>query len=130
MRKYKTIDEILADQTPEKLSQINALRQIIMQAETSLEENVKWNAPNYIYRGEDRITFNLMNKQDIVKVILHMGATMKENKTGEPILKDDEGIVEWNSDIRGTINFVDMDDINESKERLKRVIRSWLMITV
>lgn len=124
------MDEFLADQPSEKLVQISALRQIIMKVEPNLEESLKWNAPNYTYRGEDRITFNLMNKQNIVKLILHMGATKKEHKSGEPILKDDEGIVEWNSDIRGTISFVDMDDINLSEERLRKVIRSWLLIKV
>lgn len=130
MSKYKTIDEFLADQPSEKLAQINMLREIIMQTEPNLEENLKWNAPNYVYRGEDRITFNLMNKQNIVKLILHMGTGKQENKSGEPILEDDEGMVEWNSDIRGTISFVDMSDINESEKRLRKVICNWLLIDV
>ena len=53
MKKYKTVDEYLADQTLEKLEQINFIRQLILRIEPSLTENLKWNAPNYSFRDED-----------------------------------------------------------------------------
>lgn len=130
MNKYKTVDEFLSDQTPEKLEQINTLRKIIMRIEPTLIENIKWNAPNYVYKGEDRITFNLMNRQNQVKVLIHMGATKKENKAAKPVLVDDEGIVEWNSDIRGTLAFKDLQEITSREASLEKVIKRWLAIIV
>ncbi|NTV90402.1 MAG: DUF1801 domain-containing protein [Clostridiales bacterium] len=118
MDKYRTIDEFLSDQSSDKLEQINTLRELIIQVEPNLAENLKWNAPNYVYKGEDRITFNVMNKQDIVKVIIHMGATKKEDKKSNPILANDQGIVEWSSDIRGAISFDDISDIYSKMEML------------
>lgn len=69
-----------------------------------------------------------MNKESIVKLILHMGASRKENKKGEPVLLNDFGIVEWNSDIRGTINFKGVNDAKEKEELLANVLANWLSI--
>ena len=38
---------------------IDQLRKIIVGAVDELEENIKWNGPNYSHRGEDRITMRV-----------------------------------------------------------------------
>lgn len=130
MQKYKTVEEFLADQSPEKLEQINAIRDLILKTDLNLEENVKWNAPNYVLAGQDRITFNLMNKGGKVKLVLHMGASKKEDKKAAPVLADDGGLVHWSSDIRGTISFENLTDIHEKATKLTNVIHAWLAIRV
>lgn len=64
-----------------------------------------------------------MNKQNIVKVVLHMGAKKKENKKGDPLIKNFEDIVEWNSDIRGTVSFCDLNDIKQKSIKFKKLIK-------
>ncbi len=130
MNKYSTVDEFLSDQTPEKLAQINRIRKLILRVEPSLVETLKWNAPNYVFRDEDRVTFNIMNKEGSVKLIIHMGTSKKENKKGKPVLSDDHGIVEWNSDIRGTISFKNLSDVIEKEHALSDVLMNWLSIKV
>ena len=126
MKKYKSVSEFLESQEKDKLEEINRLREIILSTEPTLIETLKWNAPSYVYKGEDRITFNVMNKQNKVQIIIHMGALKKEDKKGPCILQDDKGIVNWSSDIRGIIKFDGISEIN-SKERLIRdVISTWL----
>ncbi len=128
MKKYKTLEEFFADQEPEKLEQVMAVRKILFKAEPNLVESLKWNAPNYSLQGEDRITFNLMNKEHKVKIILHMGAKKKENKKGEPVISDPNGLVEWNSDIRGMVLFETLDDITAKGNKFKMLIKNWLMV--
>ncbi len=128
MIKYKTLEEFFADQPKDKLDQVNALRSVILNSEPALVEGIKWNAPNYTFNGEDRMTFSLFNKQNKVKLVIHMGSTRKENKSGKPVLVEDEGIVEWNSDIRGTISFDNMTDIKEKLPSLRKVLKRWLEI--
>lgn len=130
MNKYKTIDEFLDDQIPERLAEINMIRSLILKSEPALAEVIKWNAPSYVYKGEDRITFNLLNKQNQLRLLIHMGSTKKEDKKAKPILIEDEGIVEWNSDIRGTIVFDGISDIESKKLSLQKVIKRWLAISV
>lgn len=130
MNKYKTVEEFLSDQSSERLAEINTLRKLILDSEPKLLENIKWNAPNYTYENEDRITFNVMNKQGKLKVLIHMGATKKEDNKGKPILADDHGLVNWNSDIRGTISFDGIEDIHSKAEPFKKVIAGWLTLEV
>jgi hypothetical protein len=128
VKKYKTLEEFLNDLDDNKRQQVDALRELILQVEPKLEEHIKWNAPSYVLGGEDRITFNLMNKQSVVKLVLHMGATRKENKKGTPVMLDESGLVEWSSDIRGMLTFTDMEAVNSSLASVKNILKSWLSI--
>lgn len=130
MKKYKTLDDFFTDQEQTKLDQVMLARKIILTAEPKLEENLKWNGPNYVYDGVDRITFNLMNREQKVKLLIHMGAKRKENKTGKPVLSEDNGIVDWQSDIRGIVSFDSIEDIVSKKEALIKLIQAWLVIAV
>jgi len=127
MQKYKSLEEFLNDLSEDKRLQVETLRDLILKVEPKLEEHIKWNAPSYILDGEDRITFNLMNKQGAVKLVLHMGATRKEDKKGAPVMRDDSGLIEWSSDIRGMITFAAIEDMNSSLGSLKKIIKDWLM---
>ena len=126
MIKYKDLQEFFSDLNTDKSAQVEQLRKIIFDVEPTLVETIKWNAPNYAFNGEDRITFNVMNKQGLVKIVLHMGATKVENKNGSPSLENTDGLVEWNSDIRGTITFDNSTDIDAKEAALRRVLKDWL----
>ncbi len=128
MQKYKTVEEFLSDLDNDKREQVDALRGIILGSKHNFEEHIKWNAPSYVFGGEDRITFNLMNKQGLVKLVLHMGVTRKEDKKSAPVMKDESGLVEWSSDIRGMITFTSIEDINTNTSALKKIIKDWLSI--
>jgi hypothetical protein len=128
MQKYKTVEEFLNDLSDDKRSQVDILRDLILTTEPQLKEHIKWNAPSYVLDGEDRITFNLMNKQEVVKLVLHMGATRKEDKKGEPIMQDESGLIEWSSNIRGMITLNSINDITFNMTALKIVVKDWLSI--
>ena len=129
MNKYTTVEEFIEDLDEETRVQVQNLRDIIFKTDPTLAEHIKWNSPSYVLNGEDRITFNLQNKQGIVKLILHMGATRVENKKGEPVLKDSSGLIEWSSDIRGVLSFDNLDDITSKKEKVAQIISNWLEIS-
>ena len=130
MQKYTTIEEFLNSLDASKRSQVDKLRQLILETAPQLQEHINWNAPRNVQDGEDRITFNLMNRQGVVKLILHMGATRKEDKRGTPVLQDDSGLIEWSSDIRGTLTFSDNDDVESKLTLVKSIITNWLAIPV
>jgi len=128
MQKYKTVEEFLSDLNEDKRLQVDSLRDLIFNTVPQLTEHIKWNAPSYVLDGEDRITFNLMNKQGVVKLVFHMGATRREDKKGVPIMRDDNGLIEWSSDIRGMITFNSIDEITSNTVALKKIIMDWLSI--
>ena len=108
--------------------QVQLLREIVVSLDAELVEHIKWNAPSYVVDGEDRLTMNVRNKQGRLTLVLHMGATRPEVKKGTPVLVDDAGVVEWASDIRGLVTFVDADDIRAKEPALRRVLTAWLAI--
>jgi uncharacterized protein YdhG (YjbR/CyaY superfamily) len=128
MQKYKTVEDFLNDLDTDKRLQVNTLRDLILEVEPKLEERIKWNAPSYVKDGEDRITFNLMNRQGAVKLVLHMGATKKEDKKGKPVLDTTYGLGEWNSNMRVTLTFQNLTDINTKADKLKQLIADWLAL--
>ena len=125
MNKYQTVKDFLADLSDDRRQQVQKLIRIITSANTNLTEHIKWNSPSYMLDGEDRITFN-MHYPDQTMILLHMGATTKEDKKGEPIMKDDTGLIKWNSDIRGTLSFKSLDEIEAKSNDIKKVIQQWL----
>lgn len=128
MQKYKTVVEFLNELDDDKRLQVDMLRDLILSTEPQLEEHIKWNAPSYVLEDEDRITFNLMNKQGVVKLVLHMGATREEDKKGVPVMQDYSGLIEWSSDIRGMITFKSIEDVISNTTALKKILNDWLSI--
>lgn len=127
VKKYGTVAAFLEDLSDERRGQVEALRAIIHAAEPSLTEHIKWNAPSYVFNGEDRITFNT-HYPDRILVLLHMGATRTEDKKGVPIMDDLTGLISWNSDIRGTLSFESQADVTQKREAVTTLIKRWLAL--
>ncbi|MEZ4516498.1 MAG: DUF1801 domain-containing protein [Chloroflexota bacterium] len=130
MDKYKTLEEFYASQSGDKKVQVEELRNIIMSANPQLEETLKWNAPNFVYDSQDRLTMNLMNKEGKVKLVLHMGATKQEDKRAQSVMNDPTGLISWNSDIRGTITFESSQHLNQVRNQLTELVCEWLRLNV
>jgi len=128
MDKFQTVDEFLNGLDEPRRLQVVALREYILSVEPSLTERTKWNAPSYVKDNEDRITFNTMNKEQVVKLVLHMGATRKEDKKGQPVLKN-VPLVKWASDIRGYMTFSSIEEIESNEKEIKRIVGEWLVLT-
>lgn len=126
MKTYATVLEFMEDLDSDRRQQVEVLREIIL-ASASVTEHIKWNSPSYVYKDEDRITFNLHGSD--IKLLIHMGATRKEDKTATPIMDDQTGLIKWSSDIRGIIAFEDMNDITAKKDNLKNILQRWLAIS-
>ncbi|HMI09972.1 MAG TPA: DUF1801 domain-containing protein [Candidatus Saccharimonadales bacterium] len=125
MKTYTTVSEFLDDLDTGKRRQVEALRKIILDC-VPVTEHVKWNSPSYVYKDEDRITFNLHG--DDIKILIHMGATRKEDKKAKPIMDDETGLIKWSSNMRGIIAFKDMDDLTAKKQDFENILQRWLEV--
>lgn len=106
--------------------EIEQLRKIILSAKSGIEENIKWNGPNYTFNGEDRITMKIQPPKN-VQLIFHRGAKVLEIPT-EKLLKDDFGILNWKGNDRAVATFVIMEEIVSTKESLQKIIEEWVQI--
>lgn len=127
MEKYKTIEDFISALRPEQREQVHLLRSLIVKNNPELIEHIKWNSPSYISNGNDRITFSVRPKFPIA-LVLHMGTSRPEKKDGAPIMNNPSNLIQWKSDIRGVISFVDIDDIENKKSQIIQIISQWLKV--
>ncbi|MBS4218536.1 DUF1801 domain-containing protein [Bacillus sp. FJAT-49711] len=108
--------------------EIEEVRNIILSANNQFTEHIKWNAPSFQYKNEDRVTFNLHGK-GFFRLIFHCGAKVKENNVKESFLNDSTSLLEWVSNDRAIVKFSDMNDVKEKKDKLVEVINKWIEVT-
>lgn len=104
---------------------LEAMLQAINEASPELTKIIKWNAPSFCDNGKDRLTL-MLHKKDRVSLILHTGAKPKEDKKAPHLFEDDSGFLEWNSNIRATITFVDLTDFMSKRNLFIQAVKHWL----
>lgn len=126
----KDVPAFLAGPDEDSCLQVQQLRATVAQAHPGLTEHITWNAPIYMLDGEHRVTFKVNNKEGLVKLVLHMGATRPEDKEAPPVMRDDSGLAPWQSDIRAVITFSGLDDVAAQRDLVLTFVRRWLEISV
>lgn len=106
--------------------EITLLREIILYCDKNLSENIKWNGPNYVYNGEDRITMKI-NPPKNIQLIFHRGAK-KLAQPKDKLIKDDSGLMVWKENDRAVVTFLTSAEINASKDALTKIVKAWIGI--
>ena len=122
-----SVDNYLATLDHPLKSEIEQLRTLILGANTDLTENIKWNAPNFCFQGEDRITMRIHPPKQI-QLIFHRGAKVQELPKTR-LISDDSGLLIWKTNDRAVATFADSADILAKSSALTDVINAWLAAT-
>lgn len=104
--------------------EIHYLRSLILSSELNLNENIKWNGPNYCFEGEDRITMRVQSPK-IVQLIFHRGAKVKEQPSNKLISNDFE-LLDWKSNDRAVASFKNLEAILTVESNLRLIIKEWM----
>ena len=96
--------------------EVQAVRQIILNVNQAITEQIKWKAPSFSYKGY-MATFNLWAGQH-VHLIFHNGA----------ILSNESGLLEGNYPDRRMLYFKDMADVQLKKAALEAIIQQWIVL--
>ncbi len=108
-------------------TEIEQIRTIILASNKDLNENIKWNGPNFSLGGEDRITMRIHPPKQI-QLIFHRGAKVLEMPK-EPLISDNSGILSWKTNDRAVATFLNGADIAVKSEALVSIINAWLKAT-
>lgn len=106
--------------------EINKIRTTILCIDQDITEHIKWNAPSFCYRGEDRITFHL-RRTDRITLIFHRGPKAKHTKF---VFKDPTGLLTWAAADRGMITFMNNKDVEGNLPALSGLVKKWMQATV
>jgi len=104
-----------------------AVREIVLSANKGITEHIKWNAPSFCFKGEDRVTFNL-HKNEYILIVFHRGAKVKDRKGNNPLFKDTTGLLEWVTNDRAIVKLYSIQEVNAKKDRLKKVVKQWITL--
>jgi hypothetical protein len=109
-------------------NEIELLRICILKANNSLEENIKWNGPNYCFDNEDRITMRVQPPTKQVQLIFHRGAK-KQMQSEHKLISNKSKILVWKENDRAVVTFKSLQEIENGKVDLTVIIDEWISAT-
>lgn len=102
------------------------VREIILDTDSSIGEQIKWNSPAFFYTGEMSPFDPKEYKRDLAVMHLRKGMVLLVLPTGATI-PDTTGLLEGNyTDGRRMISFHTPEELAEKSKQLQQVIRLWL----
>ena len=114
MNTNKKVDEFLKKKKHTMTAEIQRLREIILSIDDQIEEDIKWSAPTFMYKGNMASFF--MNTKNSVSLLFHYGAR----------LGDKSGLLEGDGKVTRVARFANMKDIEKKKKKLESVVRQWM----
>ena len=123
-RSAPTVDAWLDTLDTSRRVAIDALRSIVVTADPTLTEEIKWNAPSYSRDGQDRITLGVESRSGY-RVVLHRGARVPE--AASFCFDDPDKLASWPSPDRGVVRLVDRADIEAKAATLTSLIARWVV---
>ena len=106
-------------------NEIEQLRIYILSANTGLEENLKWNGPNYSFDTEDRITMRIQPPKKEVQLVFHRGAK-KQPQPKQKLISDKSEMLVWKDNSRAVITFKGLPEIEKGQQMLADIVNEWL----
>jgi len=91
-------------------AEIEAIKEIIQNSNSKINERIKWNAPSYYYK-EDLVTFNHRNQKQVHLVFHH-----------PTIVNIQSGLLEGDYKDRRMTYFADMAAVQANKAELEKIM--------
>ena len=111
------VEEFLRERNHPLTAEVEAVRSIIKGVNKDINEEVKWNAPSFNFKGEYLVTFNLRDTKRIHLVFHNPMIPQVRSKILEGDYKD-----------RRMTYFTDMQDIKAKKPLLEKVLKDLIKL--
>ncbi|MCB0737536.1 MAG: DUF1801 domain-containing protein [Bacteroidetes bacterium] len=114
MNKNPEVDKWLANYNNPMKEVVMAVRDVILSANAKITEDIKWSAPNFIYKG-NMATFFPKAKIN-ASLMFHKGA----------FIKDDSGLLEGDKPEGRAAKFFSLEDLEAKKADLTAIVNKWI----
>ncbi len=111
------VDEFLENLSHPLKVQVEALRSIIKGVNKDINEEIKWKAPSFNYKGEYLVTFNLRDEKR-VHLVFH----------NPMIAKVKSELLEGDYRDRRMVYFTDMKDVKAKKALLEKALKELIKL--
>ena len=116
MSRNPKVDAFLAKKKHPLNNQIQMVRDIILNVDESIQEDIKWQSPIFMYKGN--MASIQMNAKKFVSLMFHKGA----------LIGDNTGFLEGDGKEVRVARFMDAEDIKKKKMGLESAIKTWINI--
>jgi len=116
MNKTEKVTQYLKDLDNPLKEEINAVRDIILNASDKIVEDIKWSAPSFAYI-ENMATFNPRAKK-FVNLTFHKGA----------LINDPAGLLVGDKKEARVARFMSMEDVENKQSALENVVKEWVKL--
>lgn len=120
------VDAFMAVLDHPLVTEIEHLRLAILGSNEGIAESIKWNAPNFRYLCDDRVTFRFPPKGG-VQLVFHRGVAMKDAEGFA--FADDTGLLRWAAPDRGVITLADAPAIAANTDAIVDLVNRWMAAT-
>jgi hypothetical protein len=103
---------------------IDVVREAVLAADPAITETEKWNAPNFVYDGVDRVTMRVPPKGGL-QLIFHRGAAVRDD-VARFTFDDPSGRLAWPAKDRGVLTLSDEADAATSAAQITELVRLWV----
>ncbi len=117
MSRTDKVDEFLENLSHPLKAEVEAVRSIIKGVNKDINEEIKWKAPSFNFKGEYLVTFNLRDEKHI-HLVFH----------NPQISKVQSKLLEGNYADRRMAYFVDMKDIKAKKPMLEKALKDLIKL--
>ena len=117
MKKQPSVDEFMQKLDHPFKAEVQALRELILNANKGIFEEIKWNAPTFSYQGAYLVTFNLWEKER-VHLVFHNPEIAKVKST----------LLEGNYDRRRMAYFTGLEDIRLKRFAFEKVMKDLIKL--
>lgn len=111
---------------PGTAEMVTIVRAAVLAADPAIAETVKWNAPNFVAAGVDRVTLRLPPRGGL-QVIFHRGA-VKRTDLDSFSFPDPTGRLAWPAPDRGVLSLVDPADARASAAAITGLVAAWIAV--
>jgi hypothetical protein len=116
MKKNQKVDDYM-EKLDNPLKEIwEDIRKIVLSVDSKMEEDIKWGAPTFIYKG-NMATFNPRAKK-FVNLTFHTGAT----------IEDPEDVLEGDAKEARVFRVASSEELARKKAGLIQVIKNWMQL--
>ncbi|TDO70441.1 uncharacterized protein DUF1801 [Flavobacterium chryseum] len=110
----------------ENKSTVEFLRQLILNTDNEIGEQVKWNSPSFYFTGEMKAFNPKEYKRDILVINIHRGAILLVFPTGATITDITDLKAVNYPDGRKIIKIASLEDAKAKQKSLQTIIVEWL----
>lgn len=122
----EVVDFLIADKPSDLKTIINEIRQIVLNIDSLISEQVKWNSPSFFYTGELKSTNAKEYPRDILVLNLNRGYVLMIFPSGAKIKNHDDFLEGDYKDGRRMLTIKDYNSLIEKQAKIVSAIKQWI----